>query len=259
MFEESTIRVKKFAPYILSFAFVFSFSKNTFAANEKVDQILKSVEQKLAPPNERVSLKMVIQDSDGSKKERVLTILRKNEKGNRALIRLLQPSDLKGLSLLTIAEGDKEDQWLYLPSDKKSRRILGSNKKGKFLDSEISYEDLRADTYKDFNNKIVKEDDKSIQIESTAKKDSESSYGRVVTWIGKPELQIDRVDYYDKGGKLLKQATFKNYKKVGGKFLRAHQMLVTNVQAKRKTMLIVQKVSLKKISDDEISLSALED
>lgn len=259
MFSDSTIRVKNLAPYILSIAVALTFSKSSFAAGENVDQILKSVEQKLAPPNERVSLKMVIQDSDGSKKERVLTILRKNDKGNRALIRLLQPSDLKGLSLLTVAEGGKEDQWLYLPSDKKSRRILGSNKKGKFLDSEIAYEDLRSDTYKDFNNKIVKEDDKTIQIESKAKKDSESSYGRLVTWIAKPDLHIDRVDYFDKSGKLLKQATFKDYQKVGDKFLRARQMLVNNVQAKRKTLLVVQKVSLKKIDDAEISLNALED
>jgi hypothetical protein len=230
------------------------------AANgSSVQEVLKSVEEHSAPPNERVELKMIIQESDGSKKERVMTLLRKNEGTARSLIRLEQPSDLKGLSLLTVSSKDKEDQWLFLPSDKKSRRILGSNKKGKFLDSEIAFEDLQISTYKEFNNRIVKEDATTIQIESKAKSAGDSSYGRIMTWIAKPDLRVDHVDYYDKSGKLLKQAQFKSYQKVGDKFWRARQVNVVNVQAKRKTSLIVQKVSIKKIEDDEVSLGALEE
>jgi hypothetical protein len=237
---------------------------NTFAANgpkTDVQQLLKEVEDKGAPPSERVQLRMIIQDADGGKKERVLSILRKNTKPSegRALVRLLEPSDLKGLSLLTVAGSGKEDQWLYLPSDKKSRRILGSNKKGKFLDSEIAFEDMSISTYKEFNNKVIKEDNKSILVESKAKPGSESSYSKVMTWVSKPEHHIQKVEYYDKGGKLFKRAEFKGYQKVGNKFWRVKQMLVTNLQSKRKTLLTLQKVSLKAIDDDEVSLSALEE
>jgi predicted RND superfamily exporter protein len=257
----------KLSPYLIllglgAIAFHSNFSAATEATSAKrsVDSILKEVEHKGAPPDERALLKMIITESDGSKKDRVLTILRKNKGEARALIRLSQPSDLKGLSLLSVAAKDgKEDQWLYLPSDKKSRRILGSNKKGKFLDSEISYEDLRISTYKDFKNRIVKEDGKMIQIESIAKPDSDSSYGKVMTWITDPDYHIMRVDYYDKGGKLLKRAEFKNYTKVGDKFWRARVMSVVNAQTKRATVMTLQNVSVKQIRDDEISLAALEE
>jgi hypothetical protein len=233
-------------------------SFHAFAA-ENVNDILHLVEKKSAPPNERVELKMVIQEADGSKKERDLSITRKGEGGARALIRLSQPSDLKGLALLTVSKGDKEEQYLYLPSDKKSRRILGSSKHGKFLDSEIAYEDLALSTYKDFNNKIVKSDDKEVQIESKAKRGSDSSYGRIVTWISKPDYKIDRVDYFDKSNKLLKRADFKNYQKIGDNYWRARNVLVVNAQNKRKTLMVVKKVSLKKIDDDEVSLTALDE
>jgi len=252
----------KLSPYIMLVALGLIAFHNSYASGASqmsVEDLLKQVEKQGAPPNERVQLKMVIQDSDGSKKERVLSIIRKNDGEVRVLLRLLQPSDLKGLSLLTVASKGKEDQWLYLPSDKKSRRILGSNKKGKFLDSEISFEDLSISTYKEFDNKIVKEDAKQIQIESKAKPDSDSSYGKVVTWVSKPELRLHKVEYYDKSNKLLKRSEFKGYTKVGAKYWRAKQMLVHNVQDNRKTSLTLQKVNLKKIDADEVSLAALEE
>jgi uncharacterized protein len=224
-----------------------------------VQEILKKVENGGAPKSERVHLKMTIQESDGSKKERVLTILRKNDDDARALVRLQKPADLKGLSLLTVVEKGKEDQYLYLPSDKKSRRILGSNKKGKFLDSEIAFEDLSLSTYKEFNNKVVKDDGKLIEIESKAKPDSESSYGKIVTWVTSGEYRLEKVDYYDKQGKLLKRAQFKGYTKVENKHWRAKHLIVHNVQANRKTSLTMLKVSFKNIDADEVSLAALED
>ena len=251
-------RCLKFAQYLVFYVTCCGGSHLCNAA-ETVETILKTVETKAAPPSERVALRMIVQEADGVKKVRELTILRKNAGGSRSLIRLQKPSDLRGLSLLTVSTGGKESQYLYLPSDKKSRPILGSNKKGKFLDSEIAYEDLALSTYKDFNNRVVKDDGKTVQIESKAKPSSESSYGRIVTWVSIPDYKIDHVDYYDKAGKLLKRAQFSKYEKIGEKFWRARDVQVQNVQDKRKTQLIVTKVSLKKIDDGEVSLSALEE
>jgi preprotein translocase subunit SecF len=248
----------KAAPYVLLVVLGLMAFRSSYAA-EDIQSILKQVEAHSAPPNERVNLRMTIEEADGSKKVRELSILRKNEGGARALIRLQKPSDLKGLALLTMSKGGNEEQYLYLPSDKKSRRILGSNKKGKFLDSEIAYEDLALSTYKEFANRVMKDDGHIIQIESKAKPGSESSYGRILTWISKPDYRVERVDYFDKNNKLLKRAVFKKYEKLESKFWRARDVHVQNVQTNRKTELSVLQVSLKKIDDDEVSLSALEE
>lgn len=257
--QEMAVKISPLIMFIALGLIAFHNSYASGANKTSVQDILKQIEAQSQPSSERVQLKMVIEESDGSKKERVLSILRKGGDEVRVLVRLLKPSDLKGLSLLTVASKGKEDQWLYLPSDKKSRRILGSNKKGKFLDSEISFEDLSISTYREFNNKVTREDDKMIQVESKAKSDSESSYGRLITWISKPDFRLEKVEYYDKGNKLLKRTEFKGYTKVGNKFWRAKQMLVHNVQDKRKTSLTLEKVNLNKITPDEVSLSALED
>ena len=248
----------KVAPYALLIVLGLMAFRSSYAADD-INTILKGVQNSTAPPNERVSIKMTIGESDGTKKVRELTIIRKNEGGARALIRLNKPSDLKGLALLTITNSGGEEQYLYLPSDKKSRRILGSGKKGKFLDSEIAYEDLSLSTYKEFENHVVKDDGRIVQVESKAKPNSESSYGRILSWISKPDYRLERVEYFDKKGKVLKRAQFKKYKKIGDKFWRAQSVQVQNVQAKRTTSLIVQKISLNKVADDEVSLSALEE
>lgn len=228
-------------------------------SNEDVEKILKQVELRAAPPSERVDLEMTIQEADGAKKTRELTILRKNDRYARALVRLQKPADLRGLTLLTMTEGSKEEQYLYLPSDKKARRILGSNKKGKFLDSEIAYEDMAISTYKEYMNKIAKDDGKTITIVSKIKKRGESSYGRIITWISKADFRIQRVDYFDRTGRLLKRAEFSDYQKIGDKYWRAREVNVRNAQNNRRTKLHVKHVSLKTIDEGEVSLAALED
>jgi uncharacterized protein len=223
------------------------------------DDILKQIEIRTSPPQETAHLQMTILEADGSKKDRSIAILRKNGKDQKALVRLEKPSDLKGLALLSVNSGEKEDQWLYLPSSKKTRRIVGNNQKGHFLDSEIAYEDLRPSSYKTFTSKITKESPTQVEIDSVAKKGSPSSYSRVHTTVSLPDYQVTKIEYWDEKGKLLKKTEFKGYQKVGDKFWRAKFMEVENLQNKRKTTLELKTVSLKKINDDDLSVSALEE
>ena len=221
--------------------------------------ILKKVEQRTSPPYESVQMDMKTTESDKSSKERSLTIKRvNNKKEQKALVRLLAPSNLKGLALLTINANNDENQWLYLPSSKRTRRIIGSNKKSRFLDSELNYEDLRISTYKAFDNKIIKKNKKIAVIESKAKKEDDSSYGKIKTWVSLKHFRVEKVEYYDKKKKHLKTMTFAGYKKYGKKFWRAKKMLVKNVQKSRSTELKLKKISLKKIDEGLFTISALE-
>jgi hypothetical protein len=223
------------------------------------EEILKQVGIRSSPPEERVQLQMLTQERDGTKKVRLISILRKNGKEQKALVRLEQPADLAGVALLSVNSEAKEDQWLYLPSAKKTRRILGSNKKGKFLDSEIAYEDLQTSTYKSFISKIIKKSDNLVEVESIAKPNSESAYSKVHSWVSLPDYKLTKIEYYNDAGKLFKRTEFKDYQKIGGKYWRAKVMEVQNLETKRKTSLELKKLSLDKISDEELSLSALEE
>jgi hypothetical protein len=249
----------KISPYVLLVLLGLVSALGARAADLSAEDVLKQVEIRSSPPQEAVEMKMVTSDAGGSAKERWMTIIRKNGKEHKALVRLQKPADLKGLALLSVNSRTKEDQWLYLPSAKKTRRILGSNSKGKFLDSEIAYEDLRPSTYKSFANKVVSRNATTVEIESVAKKGSESSYSKMRSWIALPDYRLVKIQYWDDKGKMLKTTEFKGYQKVGDKYWRAKRMEVSNVQNKRKTILELKKVSLAAINDDDLSVAALEE
>ena len=260
-----SISLQKFVSFVFIFALVLQpleseAKKKTKKKSKKLtaEQILKKVEKNTSPPYESVEMKMKTKEPDGSTKERLVRIKRMNKAEQKALVRLLAPSDLKGLALLTVNKGSDEDQWLYLPSSKRTRRIIGSNKKGRFLDSELSYEDMRISTYKAFDNNVVSQNKKVAVIESKAKGEDDSSYSRIKTWVSMKHFRVNKVEYYDKKGKHLKTMTFKGYKRYGKKFWRAKTVVVKNVQKKRSTNLVLKKVSLKKLNDGIFSISSLE-
>ncbi len=238
---------------------VLIYGSSAKSATDAMD-ILNKVAKANTNINEQAEIKMKIQEPDGSVRERSLLIKKKDQK---AMVKLLSPSDLKGVGLLTVSkQANDEDQWLYLPNEKRSRRITGSNKKGRFLDSELSFEDLSLSTYKNFSNTVTetkKQGNKIITtIESKTKNQDESTYSRIKTWVDTTQYRILKAEYYDEDGELLKVMTFSNYKKYQ-KAWRAQTVTVKNVKKNRGTTLEIKNLSLKKLPDSEFTISALEE
>ena len=71
--------------------------------------------------------------------------------GDKGIIVFLEPRDVKGTSLLTHSKIEPEDdsQWIFLPAIKRVKRISSSNRTGKFVSSEFSYEDLGSEEVMD--------------------------------------------------------------------------------------------------------------
>jgi outer membrane lipoprotein-sorting protein len=251
----------RYTVYLLIFTSMLLMTPPLFAAPSAND-IIKQVAKKNASPNEEAKIRMTITEPDGTKKERLIVIKKKQTKDQMALVRLLSPNDLKGVGLLTVSKGDSDNQWLYLPSEKRSRRLVGSNSKGRFLDSEISYEDLRISTYENFTNKITPDANSKnknvVLIESVAKDADATAYGKMKTWIDTKLARVLKTEYYNPEGELLKVMTFNNYKKYN-KFWRAQSIDVKNVKKNRSTTMKLEKLSTKKIDDEEFSISSLEE
>ena len=79
--------------------------------------------------------------------------------GDRSIITFSQPRDVRGTALLTHSkiEPDDDSQWIFLPAVKRVKRISSSNRTGKFVSSEFSYEDLGSEEVAD-NEHIWLED-----------------------------------------------------------------------------------------------------
>ena len=72
-------------------------------------------------------------------------------------------------------------------------------------------------------------------------------------------MRIDKTEYYDQNNKLMKTMSFKNYRKYGNKYWRAHKVEVKNLKEGRGTILSLKSVKLKKLPDSEFSKRSLGD
>lgn len=258
----SAIGPRAAAGFIAFFIAFAPVSRAMAGAPTDANKILKTVEKGLYSKDERVLIKMKVVESNGASKDRELEIKRKSGSKQQVLVRLKSPSDVSGVALLSVWQGGSEDQWLYMPSQKKARRIVSGNKSQKFLDTEFNLEDFSANTYSHFENKIVKEERAPSAavavIESKAKGTTESSYSKILTWVDLATYQVQKSEYFDKDGQHIKTMVFRDYKKFGAAW-RAQTIEVRNMQTHRSTVLQVAGLKLNSgLNDREFTQTALE-
>lgn len=93
---------------------------------------------------------MELIEKDGSTRERTLRSYRRrfgDEK--RSVLFFEDPPNVKGTALLTFDYADParpDDQWLYLPALRKSRRVAISDRGRAFLGTDFSFEDMKRET-----------------------------------------------------------------------------------------------------------------
>jgi outer membrane lipoprotein-sorting protein len=224
------------------------------------DQILKEVEKRIRAQDESAAVHLTIFEVSGSSKSRSLQIQRKSDQTQKVLVRLNQPSDLKGTALLSIGNENKQDQWLYLPSSKQTRRISGGNKNGNFMDSELSYEDLGSGSDRKFSNKLLRMENTKTAVVESSLKAGESQYSKIVSWIPLDTYLVSKVEYYDRTGKLLKTSQMSRYTQVAKGIWRAQQMDIKNAQTQRGTRLELKDLAVNQgIDDQDFSVESLSD
>lgn len=141
---------------------------------------------------------------------------------NKRMTRFLEPTDVKGTVSLLIEHSDKDDDiWIYLPSVKKVRRLISSNKKDSFVGTDFSYGDVIGHKVKEWNHTLVKEEDidgKTCYVIESTPKDAtvktNTGYSKRVGWIQKDNFVTVKAIAYDEAGELLKEAKYSHWKEV---------------------------------------------
>jgi hypothetical protein len=117
------------------------------AAQSGLDVMKRQRElQRVRDEEERQVLKLV--SKSGAAKERRLVRYTLTGPGDldKILVRFQAPRDVENTALLTWeAKDGNDDQWLYLPSVKKPKRIAASGKKNRFMGTDFAYEDLQPE------------------------------------------------------------------------------------------------------------------
>ena len=165
--------------------------------------------------------------------------------GDKSIIVFSEPRDVRGTALLTHTKIEPEDdsQWIFLPAIKRVKRISSSNRTGKFVSSEFSYEDLGSEEVDD-NRHVWLADapcptDSALTcatVESTPK-NKKSGYSKRVSYTDMDEYRVHRIEFYNRRGDLEKTLTFADYRQYQGQYWRAHDMVMENMQTGKSTRL----------------------
>ena len=175
---------------------------------------------------------MILIDAHGSKVSRSLKgeTLEGDDSDGKSLLEFISPADVKGTKLLTHSHKTKDDeQWLFLPSLKRKKRISGGARSGSFMGSEFSFEDLSNGSVEKFNFDLLNENEKEWVLQRVSKK--RSGYSKQVMRVSKKYSNPTAVEYYNRRGDLLKVAEFSDWKKfmVGKKeFFKAMKIHMKN-------------------------------
>lgn len=179
--------------------------------------------------------------------------LSKNGKDTIGLNIVISPASESGMVFMqkSFDEPTKDDeQFIYLPSLKKLKRIVSEEgsgpKTGSLFGSEFAYEDMERLDFEDATYKLMGEEDikgrSTYVIESrpTAKRKSKTSYQRSKVWVDKEHFYIHKVEMYDTTTALIKTLFFRKYKEVKN-IWSANVMLMVNHKNKRMSMFKVNK------------------
>lgn len=221
--------------------FISSFSSNAQSAEQRGLEIAKAAEQAdLGFKSSIVDLKMTLKNKNGQTSQRLLTTktLELTEDGDKSLIVFNSPKDVKGTSTLTFTHKvGSDDQWLFLPSIKRVKRISSNNKSGPFVGSEFAYEDLSSQEVEKYTYKFLKSEGNLLLVEQDPV-DPKSGYTRrIVTYNKDKGYRIEKVEFYDRKNALLKTLTYSNYKLYKNKFWRAATFNMVNHQTNKETLL----------------------
>ena len=155
------------------------------------------------------------------------------------------PADLKGTELLTWNHrGSENDQWLYLPSIQRIKRISARGQNGSFMGSEFAFEDLvNVWWIEKYKYKYLRDQQvgpRKTWVVERYPVDRDSSYSKQIVWVDQEYLSPLRIDFYDRKGKLFKTASFGSFKKYGKKW-RADRIDMANRQTGKKSSVVWKK------------------
>ncbi|WP_440931862.1 outer membrane lipoprotein-sorting protein [Candidatus Pelagibacter sp.] len=239
--------------YLISIIITLTIWSTSLSAQTNEEKGLEIIKKSIALDNgfidSTVEGQMVLKDKSGNESVRKFKNLIFEELddalGDKSIIVFTEPRDVKGTSLLTHAkiEPQDDDQWLYLPALKRVKRISSSNRTGKFVSSEFSYEDLSTDEPEDYTFKWIEdgpcltETSLTCHLIEATPKNKKSGYSKRVIYVDTDEFLYQSVKFYNRRGDLEKELHFKGYQKYLDKFWRADLLEMTNLQTGKSTVI----------------------
>ena len=168
------------------------FPEKVFALNGR--EIMEKVNARDTGDRSITEMEMILIDKKGNKRVRKLkTFGLEKGKDSLSLMFFLSPADVRNTGFLTFdydESGKDDDQWLFLPALRKTKRIAAGDKSGSFMGSDLNYSDMTSPDLNLYEYTLMKETEvkgqKVWQIKAIPKTKAEaekSGYSKSVVFI----------------------------------------------------------------------------
>jgi hypothetical protein len=192
----------------------------------------------------RANLEMTLVNRHGEKSVRQLETLtlEQQKDGDHTLVVFHSPEDVKGTALLTHAHvTGNDDQWLFLPAVKRTKRVSAGNRSGPFMGSEFAFEDLSSPELEEYRYRFLREEAVEREpcwIIERIPRDPSSGYTRQEVAIDKQHYLYRKVIFYDRKGTLLKTLAISQYQQYLNRWWRPKRAEMSNQQTGKRTLLV---------------------
>lgn len=225
---------------------------------ESVDSIIKKIDYNQSPDSVVYNAKMII-SKNGKNTEKTMKIYGKGK--NSTFVEFLSPARDKGTRYLRL----KDNLWMYLADAEKTMKISGHMLRQGMMGSDFSYEDQteRSKLFEDYTASIIGEEKLNgrdmwvMLLES--KPGIEVTYVKRKIWVDKEQYVIYFSQLFAKSGKLLKELSVDEVKKIEDRFYPVSQKMTDKIKGNSYTTIVLTDITLDKtISDSLFTLQNLE-
>ncbi len=193
-------------------------------AGEDARKLLVEAEKRHRTKTQNYAGELTVVNREGKVRRKSWKSYREGYAGDaKILVRFTAPPEVKGVGFLSLGRpGTSADQWLYLPSMKRERRIAAQDRDASFVGTDFSYEDMEEFDHRKYDVTALGEQAVDGQpchvIEAKpAGKGVSSVYARKVLYLRKDILFLVREDLWKRGEKEPgKRLSLSDIRNVGG-------------------------------------------
>lgn len=210
--------------------------------SQSVEDILERVDNNAVVTTARYTATMVI--SLGGK-VREKTFFGYTEGKERTYMEFTAPARDYGTRILKLGD----EMWIYIPAVEKATKIAGHMLRQSMMGSDFSYEDVAENRRLEelYDAEILGidtiDDRPCHKLRLTARVD-EVAYALRVVWIDTDEYIALKTELYAKSGKLMKEVTVSEFRKIGGHNYPTRVKMVNKLRQNTYTELILEDVQL---------------
>ena len=210
--------------YLVMFACLSLFVVDSLGA-QQAGVIVRESRERIKVSTTQTRSRWVITAKNGSTTERLIDQYAKDDAAglSRIVLEFRQPASVAGTRFLSMDTSKGEtNQWIFLPSLGKIRRISASEGSGSFMGTDFSYDDIASsDRDADLDNHTILREEsfngKACYVIESKPKDSSYQYSKMIQWIDKTSKVIHKIELYDKKGTHVKTLEILELKDIDGR------------------------------------------